>query len=225
MTSSRLPLARVAIRLLAASIGAGLGRLRRRLPGPGRRLRHAGHGRVLLPAAVRHGRRSAAPTSASRPHQARRRAARPRADPAGRRRREQGAPWSSTRRASSRPSTRRSTRRRRTVPWTSPPPRPRPDLHPDRVRASSTPTRPAAPTRTSGSTRVRYAAVAQAIADRLTRLDPAHRGRLRRPTPRPSGRSSRRSTRELRSGPRPLHQHRRSSPATPPSATSPSATG
>ena len=137
------------------------------------------------------------------PHQARRRAARPRADAAGRRRREQGATSWSTRRASSRPSTRPSTSEA-------------PDRALDVAAAANldltfTRIEPGGPTpqhrRRRGSTDphfwldpMRYAAVAEAVADRLMRRRPGPRGPTTPPTPRPSGPGCPRSTASCRTG-------------------------
>ena len=217
--------ARACAACLAARARSRCGRRRLRC---GRRTGGAGSGRLaavasFYPLQLATPSRSAATTSAvTQPHQARRRAARPRADPAGRRRREQGARSSSTRRASSRPSTRPSTSEA-------------PDRALDVAAAAHldltfTPIESGDAARRPGpgSTDphfwldpVRYAAVAAGHRRPARRVDPAHAADYAANAAGLRGRSSPRSTTSYRTGLAHCASTATSSPATTRSATSP----
>ena len=122
MTLPRLPFARVAIPLLAASIGLGSAGCAAGSPGPG-----AGSGALAAVASFYPLQLATAEIGGA--HVSVLDLTKPGAEPHDLELTprdvgavEQGAPSWSTRRACSRPSTRRSTRRRRTAPSTSPPP-------------------------------------------------------------------------------------------------------
>ena len=192
---------------------------------PGAGLRRAARGGVLLPAAARTAEQVGGDhVSVTQPHQARRRAARPRADPAGRRPRsarprvvvyEKGLQPAVDQAVDQRGAGPRPRRRRRREP--------RPDVHPDRVRRAA---------RRRGRQH-RPALLARPGA--LRRRRPGRRRPARAPSTRPTGPTTPptpkafRATagRTRRRAPQrawPTAPAPRSSPATTPSATSPSAT-